>query len=95
MKVYLTATLKSKPEFREEVKTVLQNMVENSRKEAACLRYDLHQGTEDQNLFIFWEIWESREALETHNEQPYILEFREIAAEKLEQAPAIYFADKV
>ncbi|WP_343632837.1 putative quinol monooxygenase [Fluviicola sp.] len=95
MKVYLTAIIKSKPEFTEEVKAVLQNMVIESRKEATCLRYDLHQGVENKNQFVFWEIWESKEALETHNQQPYIQAFREMAAEKLEQAPVISFADRI
>lgn len=95
MKVYLTATLNSKPEFLEEVKAVLQNMVENSRKEATCIRYDLHQGTEDKTQFVFWEIWESKEALEQHNQQPYIRTFREMAAEKLQSAPQVYLLEKI
>lgn len=95
MKVYLTATLNSKPEFLDDVTTVLNTMVEESRKEATCLRYDLHQGTEDKTQFVFWETWESKEALEEHNQQPYIQAFREIAAEKLQAAPQVYLLDKI
>jgi len=43
MKLYLTAIIKSNPEFSEEVKAVLENMVVQTRKEIACIRYDLHQ----------------------------------------------------
>ena len=95
MKIYLTATLKSKPEFIDEVKTVLENMVIQSRKEETCIRYDLHQGTEDKNQFVFWEIWESKDALEQHNQQSYIQAFREMAAEKLQAAPQVYLLDKI
>ncbi|MFB6457825.1 putative quinol monooxygenase [Chitinophaga sp. Hz27] len=53
MKIYLTAIIKSKPEFREEVLAQLKVMVEATRKEEACLQYDLHQGIQDENLFTF------------------------------------------
>lgn len=95
MKVYLTATLKSKPEFIDEVKVVLENMVIESRKEETCIRYDLHQGTEDKTQFVFWEIWESKEALEQHNQQPYIQAFRQMAAEKLQAVPEVFLLDKI
>ncbi len=95
MKIYLTATLNSKPQFLEEVKSVLQNMVKESRKEAACLQYDLHQGTTDKTLFVFQEIWESEEALKEHNQQPYIQAFRELVEEKLQGAPMVYLTDRI
>ena len=95
MKVYLTATLFSKPEYLEEVKSVLQTMVSESRKEKACLQYDLHQGIKDENLFVFREIWESEEALEEHNQQPYIQNFVKLAEEKLQGAPSVYLTEKI
>jgi quinol monooxygenase YgiN len=95
MKIYLTATLKSKPEFTEEVKAMLENMVTESRKEETCIRYDLHQGIDDKTRFVFWEIWESKEALEQHNQQTYIRAFRELAEEKLQAAPEVFLLDKI
>lgn len=90
MKIYLTAIIRSKPEYREEVKTLLENMVRHSRQEAACLQYDLHRGIDDPELFTFYEIWESAEALDRHNAQPYIQAFARIADIQLQEAPAIY-----
>ena len=58
MEINLTVIIKSKPEYREELKSVLKNLVENSTKEAACLQYDLHQNIEDPNVFIFHEVME-------------------------------------
>lgn len=95
MKIYLTATLNSKPEFTEEVKAVLENMVAESRKEETCIRYDLHQGIDDKTRFVFWEIWESKEALEKHNQQPYIRAFLELASEKLQAAPEVFLLDRI
>lgn len=93
MKVYLTAIVKAKPEHRETVLSVLLNMVEQTRKEEACLLYNLHNGTDDKNIFFFYEIWESQEGLDAHNQQPYIQEFVKIAGEKLQEAPVIIKAD--
>lgn len=56
MHIYITAIIKSKPVHQEEVYSVLQNMVRETRKEQACLLYDLHQDLKDKNQFIFYEI---------------------------------------
>ncbi len=90
MKIYLTAIIKSKPEYREEVKAQLLEMVQQSRKEAACLQYDLHQETTDENIFTFHEIWEHAAGLEQHNSQPYIQAFGAVVPVKLQELPVIY-----
>jgi quinol monooxygenase YgiN len=95
MNIYLTATLNSKPEFTEEVKAVLQTMVRESRKEKACIQYDLHQGIKDETLFVFQEIWESETALEEHNQQWYIQDFGKLVDEKLQEVPSIYFTERI
>ncbi len=95
MKIYLTAILKSKPEFLPEVKSTLQNMVVHSKKETACIQYDLHQSLEDQNVFTFYEIWENEEELAQHNEQPYIKAFGNLVTEKLQEKPLIYITQKI
>ena len=93
MKIYLTAILKAKGGKKEELLVLLQNMVENTRKEAACIKYDLQQGTENENLFIFHEIWESAEGLEQHNQQEYIKAFVSKADELSEEPAQIYLAN--
>jgi len=77
MKIYLTVILKAKPGNSAALKSALQNMVVHSIKEKACLQYDLFQTLEDENTFIFQEIWENQAGLDLHDEQPYIKEFRE------------------
>ncbi|PQA96876.1 antibiotic biosynthesis monooxygenase [Chryseobacterium shigense] len=90
MKIYLTAIIKAKEEYRAEVLEVLQNMVKETQKEDANERYSLHQGIEDKNQFIFYEIWKSDEGLAQHNQQPYIQAFGAIVDEKLKEKPQIY-----
>lgn len=89
MKIYLTAVIKAKEQYRAEVAAVLQNMVQQTRKEEACELYSLHQGIDDKDLFTFYEIWKCKEGLAQHNEQPYIKEFVGLIDEKLQEAPVI------
>ena len=95
MHIYITAIIKSKPAHQEEVYSVLQNMVRETRKEQACLLYDLHQDLKDKNQFIFYEIWENEEGLYLHNQQNYIKEFGYIVSEKLQETPQIYLTRKM
>jgi len=89
MKIHLTAIVRAKDEHRAEVAAVLQDMVQQTRKEEACELYNLHQGIDDKNLFTFYEIWKSKDGLDAHNQQPYIKAFGELAKEKLQEKPIV------
>lgn len=39
------------------------------------MNYDLHQGTEDPDVFIFYENWESAQALDAHLATPHLVHF--------------------
>lgn len=93
MKIYLTAVIKAKEEHRTEVLEALQNMVTETRKEEANELYTLHQGIEDKNQFIFYEIWKDQEGLTLHNQQPYIQAFGALVDEKLQEKPQLYLTD--
>lgn len=95
MSIYLTALVRSKAGKAAELKAVLQNMVTRSRQEVACLQYDLHQSTDDENQFIFWEEWESEAGLQAHNQQPYITEFVAVAPDLTESAPVVHLLQRV
>ncbi len=92
MSIYLTAILKSKRESIQDLKSILDNMVLNTRKEEACEKYELQQSLDEETIFIFHEIWKSKEGLDVHNQQPYIQEFVEKVPELLEKPAEIYLA---
>lgn len=94
MPVYLTAVIKSKAAHRDEIRETLRAMVTESRRESACLQYDLYQDDADPNVFVFQEIWESREGLEVHNAQPYIQAFGR-SLDKLQSNPEIYLTQPI
>jgi quinol monooxygenase YgiN len=95
MAINLTVILKSKPESMETFKSLLLDLVPNSKKETACLQYDLHQSDEDPNIFIFHEVWENQDGLDLHNQQSYLQTFFENAKLYLQEAPIIYKTNKL
>lgn len=95
MKIYLTAIIKVKTEYRNALKTILENMVQKTKKEEACIQYDLHQETDDLNTFVFYEIWKNKKGLETHNQQTYIKEFNQFIQGKSQEEPIIFLTQKL
>jgi len=95
MAIHLTAIIKSRPEHTEEVKTYLLNMALHSKKEEACLQYDLHQNNEEPNIFVFHEIWKDAKGLEEHNAKPYIQDFVKASEALLEENVIIYKTQKI
>ena len=95
MEINLTVIIRSKSEYREEVETILKNLVENSRKEEACLQYDLHQNMDDPNVFIFHEIWKNKEGLDLHKNQSYFLRFSEVSGLYLEEEMKVFITSKL
>ena len=93
MSIYLTAIVKSKQETTVALRTMLLDMVVNSRKEEACIQYDLHESAGD-HTFIFQEEWKDQAGLDLHNKQPYILAFV-AQADQLTDGIVIYKTEKL
>jgi quinol monooxygenase YgiN len=93
MSIYLTAIVKSKQETTMALRTMLLDMVVNSRKEEACIQYDLHE-IAGGDIFIFQEEWKDEEGLDLHNQQPYLLAFVE-KAQELTESVIVYKTQKI
>jgi quinol monooxygenase YgiN len=70
--ITITAIIKSKQENIEQVQNMVHYLVTETRKEAACLRYDLHA---NENVFIIWEEWKDQAGFDFHNNQTYLQDF--------------------
>ncbi len=92
MSICLTAILKSKKESVQDLKSILDNMVLNTRKEEACEKYDLQQSLDDETIFIFHEIWKSKDGLDAHNQKLYTQEFVGKVPDLLEKPAEIYLS---
>lgn len=71
-KLSLVAFLRAKPGMEKELGMLLQSLVAPSRAEAACINYDVHQSDDDPTLFVMYENWTSRAALDAHFGMPYL-----------------------
>ena len=70
--ISITAIIKSKQENIEQVRNMVHHLVTETRKEDACIRYDLHTA---ENVFIIWEEWKDQTGLDIHNNQSYLQDF--------------------
>ncbi|TRX16715.1 antibiotic biosynthesis monooxygenase [Flavobacterium franklandianum] len=95
MPINLTVILKSKTESIETLKSHLLDLVQKTKKETACLQYDLHQSDQEPNTFIFHEVWENQSGLDHHNQQPYIQSFFQDAKLYLQETPIVYKTNKL
>ncbi|TFW21364.1 putative quinol monooxygenase [Duganella callida] len=73
-KLSLVAFLYAQPGKEQELAGRLQSLVERSRAEAGCINYDMHQSDDDPTVFVMYENWTSRAALDLHFEMPYMQE---------------------
>lgn len=71
-KLTIVARILAIPEKRELVKTELLKLIEITRAEKGCINYDLHQGNENKNLFLFFENWENRELWQAHMKNTHL-----------------------
>jgi quinol monooxygenase YgiN len=68
----VVATFNAKPGRSQELGQRLAALVRPARSEAGCVNYDLHQSTEDENVWMVYENWRSRADLDVHIQTPLL-----------------------
>lgn len=71
-KVAVLAKFKAKEGMEEKARQALMACIEPTRAELSCINYDLHQALDDKSMFMMYENWASKEALEEHLQMPYL-----------------------
>ena len=74
---YVTAILTARPGMEAQLEAEVVNNIPNVRAEKGCIRYDFHKNRDGDGRFLFYEIWESPEALEAHGKTPHMLVYKE------------------
>lgn len=74
-KLTIVAKILAKPEKRELIKNELLKLIATTLTEEGCINYDLHQDNENENLFLFYENWESRELWQKHMSNRHLAAF--------------------
>ena len=94
-KIILMARLKVKPEAVEEIKNAALAIVADSRNEAGCINYDVHQSIEDETLFFWHETWANKAALDEHFATTFFGEFFKTVEEIAAEPPQINLTRKI
>jgi quinol monooxygenase YgiN len=65
----------ARPGQGEALGARLLALVEPSRSELGCLRYDVHRCDEDPNLWFVYENWATGDDFDAHMRTPYVQAF--------------------
>lgn len=68
----IVGTVTARPETQKELAALLQAQVAPTRAEAGCINYDFHVDAKDPCVFVFYENWTSRAALDAHLAMPHL-----------------------
>ncbi|NME68470.1 putative quinol monooxygenase [Flammeovirga aprica] len=84
-KLTIVAKILAKQGKGEFVKNELLKLIEVTRAEKGCINYDLHQDNENENLFLFYENWESRDLWQQHMENEHLAEYMKATEDAVEE----------
>lgn len=82
LKIVASITLKS--EYKDELLKELHTIVDETRKEAGCIAYNLHQDTKNPLKYIILEAWKSQQAIDEHNDSHHFKAFVKAVDGKIE-----------
>lgn len=85
----VVARVKANPGKEQSVRQGLLALIEPTRREPGCIRYDLHESLDDPALFVFYENWTSKAALDAHLATPHVQAFLKRTDELLAEPPEI------
>ncbi|MBX2853555.1 MAG: antibiotic biosynthesis monooxygenase [Rhodobacteraceae bacterium] len=74
--LHIIARIQAAPGQADALETEMRQLVDDTRKEPGCLRYNLTRGTENGDLFVFIEEWESHDHWRQHMEGAAIRSYR-------------------
>lgn len=66
------AKIRALPQHVAEVERELRALVAPTRAEAGCINYDLHVSQHEHTVFVFYENWTDRAALDAHAASPHM-----------------------
>ena len=67
-----------------------QELIDETRKEAGCVQYDLAQSFENPDQLVILEAWETKEALDAHSASEHFARIVPAIAQLCEEPPAIH-----
>ncbi|MCG9647581.1 antibiotic biosynthesis monooxygenase [Vibrio brasiliensis] len=74
-KLTIFANIVAKSDQVELVKSELVKLIDKTLVEEGCINYDLHQDNDNPAHFVFYENWESAQALDNHLASEHIAQY--------------------
>ena len=71
----VTGSVVARAGLEDALEQQLLSLVAPTRAERGVLAYHVHRSRSQRGKFVFYEVWESAEALQPHLQQPYIQAF--------------------
>ena len=65
----------TKADQAEAFQALFSTYVDASRAEPGCIEYHMLRDLQDPTLFIFYEVWQSKEHLDVHSALPHMRQF--------------------
>ncbi|OGP87844.1 MAG: antibiotic biosynthesis monooxygenase [Deltaproteobacteria bacterium RBG_16_47_11] len=94
-KLTVIAVITAKSGMESQTKLALEALVTPTRAEKGCINFDLYQATDNGCLFMFFENWTSKEALDEHMQAPHIKAFGAKAADLLAEPVKASFWEQI
>jgi quinol monooxygenase YgiN len=79
--------LKAKPGKSTELDTLVQSLIEPSRNEVGCIKYDAY--SDESGTIYLLEEWKSAENLDAHKLTAHFLKFKDAGPELIEEKGSI------
>lgn len=83
-KIAITAVLKAKPGYENQLFDELKKVVQPSQNESGCIHYQLYESIDDQGVFVFYEVWQDEESLKKHIESDHYKAYRQQTEQLIE-----------
>jgi len=93
--IVVTARLQARQGQAAALEQQARALILPTRAEQGCRVYALYRCPDREGLFMFFEQWQSREALETHLRQPHVQAFMQAAESLLEGRVAVTIWENV
>jgi quinol monooxygenase YgiN len=87
----VVAILYAQPGKEAALAACLHGLVAPSRAEAGCINYDMHQSDTDPTVFIMYENWTSRAALDLHFTMPYMRALADVIPALIRQPTEMHY----
>ena len=88
--IRIMARISSQPHAEMQLRQILQDLVGPSRKEPACISYELFQNEENSLEFVTMEQWVDQAGAEAHMATPHVADAIARASNLLAQPPLIH-----